>query len=210
MLVGVMQTVLIALALLLNVVLIGVGIYLSSYLKKKAQDLATREEFKELEKQTAAITRTTAQIESDIKGSLWERQKRWELKREVLFEAGRRIAAVFEAVKNLDNVLQTELENPLLSNEPNWAQMRVGANDKWFLAKSALDESRLFIGVTCGRKAADTVDNFTLITTTVAGKIHNKDREVFKKSVSEIFKLNDAFRDSIRYELGIGAEATPK
>jgi hypothetical protein len=46
-----MQITLIAIGLLLNALIVGLGIYLSSYLKKKAQNLATREEFKELEKQ---------------------------------------------------------------------------------------------------------------------------------------------------------------
>jgi hypothetical protein len=84
-----MQTTLIIIGLLLNFAIVGVGIYLSSYLKKKAQNLATREEFKELQKQTAELTRTTAQIEAEISGSQWDRQKRWELKRKVLFELGR-------------------------------------------------------------------------------------------------------------------------
>jgi hypothetical protein len=43
---------------------------LTAYLRKKSQNLATREEFSELEKQTGALTRTTAQIQAEIKGHL--------------------------------------------------------------------------------------------------------------------------------------------
>jgi hypothetical protein len=197
-----MQITLIAIGLLLNALIVGLGIYLSSYLKKKAQNLATREEFKELQKQTAALTRTTAQIEADIKASQWDRQKRWELKREVLFEAARRVAAVHDALRNLNNGLQTKLKNPSL-NEGVWDQFKVDENAKWFQLKSALDESRLFVGVTCGENVAETLEKYNGITTKVAALIYNNDGEIYRKSLSEMIALNDAIRDAIRKELGL-------
>src|SRR6266849_3945597 len=106
-----MQTALIVIVFLANAALVGGGIYLSAYLKKKAEGLATREEFKDLQKQTAELTRTTKEIEAKISGELWNQQKRWELKREVLFEATKRVAIIFDCLKHLDNILKTELKN---------------------------------------------------------------------------------------------------
>ena len=98
---NVMQTAFIVVISLLNVAILGVGIYLTAYLKKKAQNLATREEFKELQKQTAELTRTTAKIETDIKGDLWDRQKRWELKRDVLFDIVKNMGTTFDALNSV-------------------------------------------------------------------------------------------------------------
>jgi hypothetical protein len=39
--------------------------------------------------QLRAVTTTTKEIEARISNDVWDRQKRWELKRDVLFEAAR-------------------------------------------------------------------------------------------------------------------------
>jgi hypothetical protein len=54
-----MQTALIIVVFLANACLVGVGIYLSAYLKSKAEALATKEELEDLKAQTAELTRTT-------------------------------------------------------------------------------------------------------------------------------------------------------
>jgi len=41
-------------------------------------------------------TRVTNEIEAKISDEVWDRQKRWELKRDVLFEVARKLAAVDE------------------------------------------------------------------------------------------------------------------
>jgi hypothetical protein len=142
--------------LVLNAAFIGVGIYLSSYLKKKAEHLATKEDFEQLRAQTAALTQTTKEIEARISNDVWDRQKRWELKREVLFSAMRKVATVFEALKSLENLLQTELKNPLVITT-QWKQMWIAKNDKWFKASAALNESYLFVCVTCGTEIQDAI-----------------------------------------------------
>jgi len=195
------------LLLLLNACLVGVAIYLSSYLKKKAENLATREEFRELEKQTAALTRITTKIETEVKAELWDRQKRWELKREVLFELARRVTAVFDILKNLENLLQTQIKNPSTPGDI-WAQKTIEENEKWFKAMSALRESQLFVGITCGKKVVEAVDNYITLTTTIAAKVHKKDSQIFRSSASLLFELQDGIRNALREELGIDPQSS--
>ncbi|MGA2300967.1 MAG: hypothetical protein ABSG77_09790 [Candidatus Acidiferrum sp.] len=197
-----MQTALIVVLSLLNVGVVGLGIYLASYLKKKAQNLATREEFKDLQKQTAELTRTTKEIEATISGELWNQQKRWELKREVFFQVMKRISAVFDALKDLDNVLQTELRNPSVVTE-TWKEISVSENAKWFRAMAALHESQLFVGVTCGKDVVGVLDKYVILTTGVSGRIHKKDGQIFKSSADQLFDLHEAMRAAFRKELGI-------
>src|SRR6266404_3989380 len=101
---------LIALAL---TTLIGafIGSYLASYLKKKGENLATREDLDKLVEQVRAVTTATKEIEAKISTDVWDRQKRWEMKRDLLFEATRRLAAVNDSLMNLNSACEIERQH---------------------------------------------------------------------------------------------------
>lgn len=64
----------------------GVGAYIGSYLKKKGENLATHEDIDKLVKQMAAVTQATKEIEAKISNDAWDRQRRWDVKRDVVFQ----------------------------------------------------------------------------------------------------------------------------
>jgi hypothetical protein len=76
----------------------GAGAYLGGYLKKKGENLATHEDVDKLKEQVRVVTTTTKEIEAKISNEVWDRQKRWELKRDVLFEGTKRLSEVDEAL----------------------------------------------------------------------------------------------------------------
>src|ERR1700739_889785 len=106
-----MQFTVIDVVFLANASLVGAGIYLSAYLKRKAEGLATKEEFEDLKKQTAELTRTTKEIEAEVSTGIWDRQKRWEMKREVLFDAAKHVAKIETALSNLNSAHVTADKN---------------------------------------------------------------------------------------------------
>jgi hypothetical protein len=57
----------------------GVGAYISSYLKKKGENLATHEDIDKLIDQVSAVTKATKQIEATISNETWQRERRAEL-----------------------------------------------------------------------------------------------------------------------------------
>lgn len=67
------------------------GAYLGSYLKKKGENLATREDIEGLVEQVSAVTKATKEIEAKISSDVWDRQKQWELKRDLLLDAVKRM-----------------------------------------------------------------------------------------------------------------------
>src|SRR2546423_13814650 len=85
----------------------GLGAYLGSYLRTKGQNLATHEDIDKLVDQVRAVTTATKEIESKISKKAWDRQRRWELKREVLFDAGRKISATADALSSMYAVYLT-------------------------------------------------------------------------------------------------------
>jgi hypothetical protein len=80
----------------------GLGAYLGAYLKAKGEKLATREDFEELKRQTAALAQATKEIDTKISGELWDRQKRWELRRDLVFDAAKKSAEAKAALFKLD------------------------------------------------------------------------------------------------------------
>src|SRR5689334_21327172 len=103
------------------------GAYLGAYLRKKGENLATHEDIEKLNDQVRVVTTTAKKIEARISGELWNRQKRWELKREVLFEASRSLAAIDEAIIALDSMLQVERK----PDELGWHDIDAEQREKW-------------------------------------------------------------------------------
>ena len=62
----------------------GGAAYFGAYLKKKGENLATHEDLNGLVKQVEAVTQTTKMIEYAISNDIWDRQKRWEMRRDTL------------------------------------------------------------------------------------------------------------------------------
>jgi hypothetical protein len=56
------------------------------------EDQAITDGFAEVLRQTAETTKTTKAIEARISNDVWDRQKLWEMKREVLFVMAKRVA----------------------------------------------------------------------------------------------------------------------
>ena len=102
-----------------------VGSYFAGYLKKKGENLATHEDIDKLVAQVAAVTQATKEIEAKISNDVWERQRKWDVKREALFEAMRELAGVEYglvnyvstfAVQNADKRVAAEVWNTALVN----------------------------------------------------------------------------------------------
>jgi hypothetical protein len=65
----------------------GLGAYYGSYLKKKGENTATHEDIEKLVDQVTAVTHATKEIEARISNEVWDRQRQWELKKELLMKA---------------------------------------------------------------------------------------------------------------------------
>ncbi len=64
-----------------------VGSYLAGYLRKKGEDLPTHEDIEKLVDKVRAVTTATKEIEAKISDHYWKQQKRWEIKRDAVFDA---------------------------------------------------------------------------------------------------------------------------
>lgn len=65
----------------------GAGTYLSSYLKKKGESKALREDFNGVLNELKKSTQAAEEIKSRISHLSWQEQKGWEIKKQFYFEA---------------------------------------------------------------------------------------------------------------------------
>lgn len=72
----------------------GLGAYVGAYLRKKGENLATHEDIEKLVEQVRSVTQATKEIEAKISNEMWHRQRQWELRRDVIFEAARHLSEV--------------------------------------------------------------------------------------------------------------------
>jgi len=185
--------------LLLNAMLVGVGIYLSSYLKKKAEHLATREDFKELRAQTAALTQTTKEIEAAISGDLWDRQKRWELKRDIVFETTKAMTKVAHTVGSLNAVYNIK-HNP---SDQAWIDESTGKGQEFLNATKEFDSVGIMIAIVCDESTIETVDAFSDFSRDLAKRIVDGDTNIYTASQYELWHKVRIARKAFRIELGI-------
>lgn len=81
--------------------------YFRGYLTQKGQNLVTHEDIEELVDQLRAVTTATKEIEARISNEVWDRQKRWELKRDLLIEMVKKTMALQVALQRLQAVRLT-------------------------------------------------------------------------------------------------------
>jgi hypothetical protein len=75
----------------------GIGAFIGAYLKKKGENYATKEDIGILVEQVAAVTNATKRIE----GSITHEYRRWEIKKEVLFDLLEKYVRLEDALNRL-------------------------------------------------------------------------------------------------------------
>ncbi|WP_058186695.1 hypothetical protein [Terracidiphilus gabretensis] len=84
----------------ISLIAAGIGGYFGAYLKQKGENLATKEDI-------AQITRAQEEIKAKISDDIWDRQKQWELKRDVVFDVIRALADFDMAVNRFGDAFMT-------------------------------------------------------------------------------------------------------
>jgi hypothetical protein len=114
----------------------GLGGYLGAYLKKKGENTATKEDFNDLKEQTRELTRATKEIEAKIDDQVWNRQRQWEMKKDIFIEATRIVA---KADETLARTVSTYLNGRLVREgidqcEEYWYQLAANGSSIMVIA----------------------------------------------------------------------------
>jgi len=131
-------------------ILVGAFVgYLAGYMKKKGENLATKEDLDDLVKQVSAVTQATKAIEAKITDQVWNRQRHWEMKRDSLFAALEALGRVDDALVGITVVLEAEGK---AANPDSLRSAKAEAREAWHRAISDFQGKRVMALVVCGKK----------------------------------------------------------
>ena len=96
-----------------------IGSFWRPYLTKKAENWTTHEDMDKLVEQMQAVTQTTKEIEAKISGDLWDRQRRWEMRKDAIFDALKQFGDLRQSIVTLRDFV---VENQNNSDQDGFAR----------------------------------------------------------------------------------------
>ena len=124
----------------------GLGAYFGSYLKKKGENLATRED----------VERLTAQVEevkATISDRVWNRQRQWEMKRDALYAAVDALARAHNALVELAagyvTLRKTEADGASREIVSDWMKKVATLTNDWRSLMANYDGRRQVASLVC-------------------------------------------------------------
>jgi hypothetical protein len=139
------------------------GSYLAGYLSKKGENLATHEDINKLVDQVRAVTTATKEIEAKISNEVWDRQKRWELKRDVLFEIIKRTGKVSDTLTHIEAIYQTQGWPSSGTVKPEAKEALLEAITAFSASANEFDSARMLAGLVCGKELEEAAHQFNLV-----------------------------------------------
>jgi len=164
--------------------------YLPAYAKEKGKNLATHEDIQKLVEQVKAVTQATKKIEADISTGVWDRQKRWELQRDVLFEVGRKLIGLEKAILSMSSVYQVGVR-----------EMQNIASEQVHEALKQFDEARFLVEIVCTKKTTDALGKYALLVTSTAKSLSQGQLDVWSENLPSFDQRKRAVMSAIQLEL---------
>jgi hypothetical protein len=188
---------------LLTIIAAGFAASWGAYAKKKGENLATKEDFNDLKNQTAELTKTTKEIETKIDDQVWNRQRQWEMKRDIILDALR-------SASNFDNAQLTLLATFRAAKKCSpeqvdlWIKPKSDALEAWNKAQSSFEATRMLTAVVVGRDVRDSFDAMSR-TFRDAYPVLKKgeDNETTKQAETKITNAISLTLMMLRRELGV-------
>ncbi|MGB8494822.1 MAG: hypothetical protein WCE53_10525 [Candidatus Acidiferrum sp.] len=178
------------------------GSLFGAYFKKKGENYATHEDLGKLVEQVEAVTAATKQIEAKISDEVWNRQRRWELKREVLFGLVKTIGDLSDKLTALHSVYQVSRVKPggIGTVDEHKELERIEA---WSKTATELDTAILLVGTVCGAELKKVVLEFGLFCRRIVVALQQGDPDAFMRSVMEFTTKREEVLAAIQRELGL-------
>jgi hypothetical protein len=180
----------------------GLGAYFGGYLKQKGENLAKKEDLDHLIQEVAVVTQTTKEIENKLSDEVWNRQRRWELKREAVFEFAKRAAGAKDAVTSLYATYKTDKQSKNEGGEGRLERQNLVAA-AFGEAANRLDEAFLRLDVVCGKDLVKTAGEFLMFIRTLGGEIMNGNPEKFDSCKREFGASLNALNVAMKKEMGL-------
>jgi hypothetical protein len=178
--------------------------FLPSYMKKKGENLATKEDINNLATQTAVLTKTAKDIEAQISDKVWNKQRQWEMKRDALVSA---VQALGRADAGL-LLLASAYTMARKHGEEAWAQKVGETKLAWSDLVNIYDEKRFAAELVCTKELADAMRSAAVEIRLTAKKMFNEKMDDYGVLGKPVHEKIVRVRELVRLELGIESEPT--
>jgi hypothetical protein len=176
--------------------------FIPEYLKEKGKNLATHEDIDKLVTQVQAVTKATKEIESKISSDLWDRQKQWELRRDILFDAAKRVSQVEGKLLSLHTYWCSKLKGEI-PDEGSRIRLEHQYVNEWREAMRSFEETEILVQVTCSRETVYAFAELSNLLRKTAAEITSNKIDAYPDTKAERDKKLVMARVTIRKELGI-------
>jgi gas vesicle protein len=181
------------------------GSFLGSYMKKKGEDLATKEDFKDLKEQTRELAQTTKEIEAKIDDHVWNRQRQWEMKRDVLIEFARTVSDFEQAVMQIS----TKVEDR--SKSAYQAELFGKALARWNESSNKFERDSFVAGLVVSIETRLALMELSRVLRSATSDIlQSQKKEAYSNEQKNIVLKLEIVKSLIREELGIITTATSR
>lgn len=188
---------------LISVISIGAGAFLSSYLRKKGENLATHEDIQRLVDQVKATTEATKAIEARIDEQVWNTQRQWELKREALIAGGQAASNLLAAVMKVNAAYAIEKKPDDLMYGMQLNNHQTEAMQLLNKANYEFQHAQVLVAVVSSIETQTAFVAIEKILKTTGSRIVDGDTEAFNKAMPLVRTAATAITNAIRKELGI-------
>jgi hypothetical protein len=181
----------------------GVGAYLGLYFKKKGENRAIRKDLNELV--TKVVTQATKDIEVKISNDMWDKQRRWEMKRDAFFAVVRELESMERALSDL-HTMYTPAMGDLAQSGPHTLYMieqKSKALDQWTGVSARFDAARAQAVLAGGAEVLGALNSVGKTMRDVAQGLLRGDLAIYSKSQKEMAAASVRVTAAIRKELGL-------
>jgi hypothetical protein len=188
----------------------GVGAYLGAYFRNRGVSRAIQEDLDELVMK--AVTQATKEIEAKMSNDMWDRQKRWEMKRDAFFAVVRDLESMERALSDL-NTMYAPARGDLAQSGPHTLYMieqKSKALDQWSEISARFDAARAQAALAGGPEVIGAIQTAGKMMRTVAQGMLRGDVGIYSKSLKDMIAANVRVTAAIRKELGVGSTVQAK
>lgn len=193
---------------MLLIVFGGVVATIGGYWGQRFKNAAMKDDFEDIKEQTRQLAEATREIETKIDDQVWNRQRLWEMKREIMFKAVKRLNDVENNLLSLEIFWQNKPDDEIESQEAG-ITFRNGYLTSWQKAMRSFEELEALTQVAC---SLETMRAFTQLGNSLratAARIVNGDKFAYTASMKERYKLSGLAKAAIRRELGVPTSVMP-
>jgi hypothetical protein len=180
--------------------------YFGAYFKRRGEDKAVKDGFKDVLKQTRETTDATKRIEARIDDEVWDRQQRWQMKKDMFFEAVKKISAAKDKLTNLYSIYQTYRAG-LSSETDERKEKRIKAYSDFNDAIEGVEEAAMLIDLVCEDELKRAVYELGTFMRRSAAKISDGQTQAFIASLQEFQKLINTMNEAMRKEINLKSQS---